>query len=45
MHPRASWWREPSTALGKPSVSAGADDRFAQFGVVVLAIALATSES
>lgn len=33
---RASPRREPSTALGKPSVSAAADDRFAQFEVVGL---------
>jgi hypothetical protein len=40
--PRASRRREPSTALGKPSVSAAADDRFAQFDIVGLTIALAT---
>jgi hypothetical protein len=40
--PRATRRREPSTALGKPSVRAGADDRFAQFEAVGLTIALAT---
>jgi hypothetical protein len=36
---------EPSTALGKPSVSAAADDPFAQFDVVGLMIASATKQS
>ncbi len=43
--PRASQRREPSTALGKPSVSAAADDRFAQFDVFGLTTALATKQS
>jgi hypothetical protein len=43
--PRASRRREPSTAFGTPSVSAAADDRFAQFDVVGLTIASATKQS
>jgi hypothetical protein len=43
--PRASRRRDPSTALGKPSVSAAADDRFAQFDVVGRTITLATERS
>jgi len=42
---RAIRRREPSTALGKPSVRAAADDRFARFDVVWLTIALATERS
>jgi hypothetical protein len=42
LRPRASQRRD---ALGEPSVSAGADDRFAQFDVVGLTIALATKRS